>query len=184
MLGLILISSMCEKDNDKTNFSGIVITDEYGNAVREYGKEDGDWEFNDEFNTEELRLFDPDFNTVSNYFSWSEGEGYSEDSYLSAWAWPNPTENDLTMQMVTGQTAGSKMKIVIVDNNYNSLANFEFQKSLPIVTVTIKLSEINAIEPDKIHRIYYMLKVDDSNTYYGHGDFVLTDSKIDWLQSH
>jgi len=182
-MGLLLISSMCEKDNDKTNFSGILITDDYGNLEREYGKDDGDWEFNDDFNSEELRLFDPDFNTLSNYFSWSEREGASENPDCAI-AWPNPTENDLNMYMETGQTAGTKMKMVIVDNNYNSLANFEFQNSLPIVKVTIKLNEITAIELDKIYRIYYMLKVDDTDTYYGHGDFVLTDSRIDWLQSH
>lgn len=174
---LFSISTGCDKNRNRI-FSGLITTDLFGAYTGIInGDEDGDWEFDDQFNKKVSELFQKKF--VKEHIALSDTsfkklpEG-SEGSLRFA-AFPNPAVESVKIYISHGFEASARVKLVLVNENYDSFLNYEFDMLSGSVNFSINLVELG-IDRDILYRIYYIL--DDITTgdkYYGHGDIMLSE---------
>ncbi len=173
---LFSISNGCEKNRNKI-FSGLIMTNIYGQAQGIDGDEDGDWEFEDSFNKTVTNLFQEDF--VKDHFAVSDTsfrklpEGSMGSLRISAF--PNPAVESIKLYVGHGFKASANVKLVLVNEDYNSFLNYEFDLPPGSVIFSINLVELG-IDRDILYRIYYTLEdITTGEKYYGHGDIMLRE---------
>ncbi|MBN1185074.1 MAG: hypothetical protein JXB49_22500 [Bacteroidales bacterium] len=170
---LIIPFNACTDDDDedeKIVFSGIVLTDEQGNAAGTLGEEDGDWTFDEAFSKKEKDLFS--LKSISLLTKDDPVPISQPNAEINAY--PNPTTSFITLSFPFPDETAETFKIILVDEDYNVYFRGEYSVQAGVYNFMISISDIDGIKPDIIYRFLYCT-VDDNNNFYtmGHGDIIL-----------
>lgn len=172
----------CKKNTDNQtnqvvhNFTGIVVTDDIGQHVGTWGKDDGDWDSDTNWSQEESALLNfPDTIDLAGTFvkdtsGWNIGPGIHEPPQNIVVVFPNPARDQ---QVLFYKGLGLlKFKVTVVDKYFNRLFSYACKDS--IAHIELNLSDNNKFQNGTIYRLYYSLSATDRPDYYnGHGDILI-----------
>jgi hypothetical protein len=159
---LVLISSSCSDNDNKTRFEGIILTDGSGPPIGTKGSRDlNDWKQDSGLPREIIELMDI-----------PHGEDISNTDYaiIDIMGYPNPVSTSAFVHFDI-QGGPCLLKVVIVDED------FEVKYRSPVrVTGTTNygfdFSDETRFPNHSIVRVYYSFsQKDDDHFYVGHGDF-------------
>ncbi len=173
---LFLISTSCDKNRNRI-FSGLIVTDIYGQTQGIDGDEDGDWQFNDRFNKTVTELFQEEFVREHMALSDTSFRKPSEGSMgsLQISAFPNPAVESIQLFIGHDFEASANVKLALVNEDYKSFLNYELDLPPGSVIFSINLVELG-INRDILYRIYYIIEdITSGDKHYGHGDILLKD---------
>jgi hypothetical protein len=185
---LLLIS--CEKDEYKSgSFSGIILTNTFGEIMGTGGKEDGDWTFTDNFSNKELSLFDQVFNCPEEDTSSAEQPQdtgiASELDTMNIWlnepikkfgsCYPNPASSLVSIRLDFPDGTMEYIKYVLVNKDFQILFKDCMLFSSGTVSLMISFQGMEGIQTGELHRLYYLADDGEGNySHMGHGDILVT----------
>jgi hypothetical protein len=177
LIVMVLIISSCKEDPTEPSssshlFQGIIVTDDVGNALGTYGKDDGDWGKDMNWTNAENQLLD--FADTVSLDATFLGDTTVHPYIMTAF-FPNPTSSSSMVYLKIPGTL--KFKMTIVDKNFKRL--FTFCKKLPqgMYSFEMEFSDTTKFVNKELYRMYYQYSYSGNINYYkGHGDIMICRS--------